>query len=504
MKEKIYKSNNLKCGMKRGSILVLFVAVFIFIQIVSVAADGGYFPPPGYWVRPGQQRAIIFYEDNTETLILTSGFQGNAKDLVWIVPTPSKPEITKASEEIFTNIAQLARPRYDYGYSYGAIMEVSMGKVAESGVRVIESKQVDYYDVNVLLATSSNDLVKWFNENNYSYPKEYSYVLEHYINKGWYFTAIKVSPEAQGATEVIVDLKEGNPTPVKLTFLSEKVVFPLKISSVDFKPEDEEKYGPASEESIGATRKDKNGNIWTKVDNDTWTTDAARYKWTKWGNMLIDEQPGGINYEPYYYRYKNYIPIQIYVIADGKYEADGNFYIQYGNWVKKSQIEKLGDDENGEALLQPTKKKYFLTAMQASYQKSKMDEDLFLKKADKNKKVNAGLEAWQIFLYGLIIALFLFMGWIFTPLGIMFIAGTLILFFSSNKTARIFGWIMEIFSLVITLTIAVILFIIAIINHSLGNYIIISTLITSLLIIGLMVLFIVLNSRYKKNDRLRR
>lgn len=477
-----------------------FILISIFVSSL-VLADGGYFPRPGYWVRPGQQRAIIFHEGNVETLILTSGFQGNAKDLVWIIPTPTKPEITKANEKVFTNVAKLVTPQYSYGFGY-ELMAKSVTGVEEEGVVVIESKQVDYYDVNVLVAANSQDLVKWFNENNYSYPEEYAYVLNHYIDKGWFFTAIKVSPEAQGATEVIQDLKEGNPTPVKMVFLSEKIVFPLKISSVDFKPKDEVKYGAAKDEAVGATRKDKDGNIWTKVTINLYGEgewNSSSFGSGRVVDSWIDMQPGGINYyeEDYRYRYSNYIPIQLYVIADSKYEAD-EFYIQYGNWVKKSQIEELGDDENGKPFLQPKSKKYFLTSLSASMQKSQMDDDVYLKKAKDNQKVNAEPETWQIFVYGLIIGLILFTVWIFTPLGIMFIAGSLILFLSSNKIARVFGWVMETFSFVVTLVIGIIIFALAAANSSLGNYIVISWLVTCLLLLGIMLLLIILQIKYKK------
>jgi len=474
----------------------LLVLVSITSQISFVRADGGYFPGPDYWVRPGQQRAIILYEDNTETMILTSGFQGNAKDLVWIIPTPTKPELTKANEEVFTNMARLAMAKRDYGYGYASILAASKAG-GDSGVVVVESKQVDYYDVNIIVATNSNELVKWFNDNDYQYPEKYAYVLNHYISKGWFFTAIKISPEAQGATEVIQDLREGNPTPVKLVFLSDKLVFPLKISSIDFKPE-EKKYGPASQESIGATRKDEEGNVWVKGSDGLWTTNDSSYAGTSWSDMLIDQQPGGVSYMiPY--RYGDYIPIQLYILADSKYEST-NFYVQYGNWVKERQIEDLGEDDNGEPLLQPEKDKYFLTSLSANYQRSQMDDDLFLKKADDNKKVNAGPEAWQVFVYGLVIGFVVFITWVLSPLGIMFIVGSLILFLSLNKTARIFGWVIELFSLGLTLIIGILFLIITAMNGALGNYVVVSVLITAVLVLVIMNLVIFLQIRYKKDD----
>jgi hypothetical protein len=376
-------------------------------------------------------------------MIVTSGFIGNAKDFVWIIPTPAKPEITKASEKVFENAAKLAQPVYGNRGIGGIELMAAGGAKAGIGVEVIESKKVDYYDVTVLSATSSDDLVRWFNANDYSYSQEFEYVLRYYVKKGWYFTAIKVSPETQGAREVTMDLQEGHPTPVKMVFSSKDIVFPLKISSVDFKPESEE----------------------------------------------------GI-----YYRYGSYVPIQLYVIADGKYQAD-MFNIQYGNWVKKSEIEGLGDDENGEPFIRPEGRKYYLTSLYSSYSKSLMDEDIVLKSAPDNKKVNAGPETWQIFLYGLGIGMLLLIAWTLCPLGIMFVIGALILFLSSNRAARIFGWIIEIFSLAATLIIGVIFFSMTAMNNSLGNYVVVSFLITCLVIVCLCVLLITLELRYKKAER---
>lgn len=77
-------------------------------------------------------------------------------------------------------------------------------------------------------------------------------------------------------------------------------------------------YGPAKDELIGAERKDGSGNIWTKQEDGMWkieqnnlygewiiengrgySTGNIGFNGTSWGDMLIDEQPGGINYNRY-------------------------------------------------------------------------------------------------------------------------------------------------------------------------------------------------------------
>lgn len=520
--------------MRKNIIFVL--AIFLILgSVASVVADGGYFPHPGYWVRPGQQKAVIFHEDNTENMILTSNFQGDAKDLVWIIPTPTRPEITKANEKVFTNVQKLVKPQYQYRFEYQTFGKAATAGMEDVGVVVIESKKVDYYDVNVLLATNSQDLIKWFNDNDYDYPEDYAHVLNYYINKGWYFTAIKVSPESEGATEVIQDLKEGHPTPVKLVFLTEKVVYPLKISSIDFsggfkispnlelnraaishledlgydelaeKETAVEAFNQIIADAVSDVKyEDSIANSYSiiipKSNYNNLKNQYCNYDSCIRSNLenvfMSYFSRSGVNLYP---NYRSYTPIYLYVISDGKYEAD-NFYIQYGNWVKKKQIEDLGDDENGNPYIQPEKRKYYLTYLSASLQKSQMDDDIFLKKADNNKKVNAGPENWQIFIYGLLIGFVLFLTWVFTPLGIMFIAGSLILFFSKSKSAGIFGWIIEIFSLLITFLAGSVFFMIALFNNSAGNYIVVSVLISWLLLLGIMILLIVLQVKHRKQN----
>ena len=137
--------------------------------------------------------------------------------------------------------------------------------------------------------------------------------------------------------------------------------------------------------------------------------------------------------------------------------------------------------------------------MYAYLQKSQMDEDLVLSKADDNKKINAGPETWQLFTYGLLIGLMVFFIWLFTPLGIMFVAGILMIFFSSTRVVRVIGWVLEIISLVITLVFALVFLAIAAWNEALGNYVVMSVLITALFVLLLMGLFFILQIKFKKD-----
>lgn len=507
-----------------GGLIVLGILI---VSLGGVFADGMYAPRLGYWVEPGQQRAVIFYEEGVETMLVTTDFKGDASEFAWIIPTPSKPMVTKASEKVFTNVAKLAQPQYDNGgWGYRVLEDAMYTSEAEkaNGVIVVDSQQIEYYDVITLVASDSKELAEWFEKNNYSYPKEYSYVLDSYIKNGWYFTAVKISADARRA-EVVQDLKQGHPTPLKLTFQSDRMIFPLRISSVDF----DKGFSLTANLELSA----KAISHLKKIGYTDWTTEDGAIKAF---NMIVSDAMTGKSYsnsvasnytlmisqysydtlsrycQPiqqycvsnnleqairnYFsnqgiylgYSYDNYVPIQIYLIADGKYEAD-NFYIQYANWVDNSDIEKLGYDDHGEPYISPKGDDYFITSMSASMQRSQMDEDLVFREAEDNKKVNAGPEFWEVFVYGLLIGIITFLIWLFTPLGILFIVGGLMVFFATSRGLKLAGWILNWVAFMITAVVAVIFLGIAAFNGGLGHYAVLSVLSTAgfaLIVMGIL------------------
>ncbi|MBI4709254.1 MAG: hypothetical protein HY764_03570, partial [Candidatus Portnoybacteria bacterium] len=65
-----------------------FLAISVILAPICVLADGGLFMPPDVYMYETDQRAVIFYENNVETLILSTTFRGSAKDFGWVVPVP--------------------------------------------------------------------------------------------------------------------------------------------------------------------------------------------------------------------------------------------------------------------------------------------------------------------------------------------------------------------------------------------------------------------------------
>lgn len=375
---------------------LIFLLVLEFLFPASLFADGIIIPPPYYQVQETAQKAVIWHDGNTETLILSITFRGDAEDFGWVVPVPSKPEVSKASDEIFTALEELTIPkvqRYPTPFGFGGY------KLAPevSTVQVIETKRVDIYEVTVLRSGTSKDLSDWLSKNNYPYPKNAAYILDDYIANNWYFVAAKVSTEALGY-KTTQQLRDGHATPLKIVFKSEKIIYPLKISSVisDYSgypvfppsPTTPEIPPPKKIEPFEASP--SSGEVApqeSKISPETEWQHPPKY------TIPLPEE---------------YVNIVLYVFANRKKTVPG-FNIDYASSIKPETIANLAFDEKGSPWVKPTKK-MFLTKLARSMKTSEMTTDLILRDAEDNKPVNApgaidisGFRFWLVILVPLLL-----------------------------------------------------------------------------------------------------
>ncbi|OGG86651.1 hypothetical protein A3B87_03055 [Candidatus Kuenenbacteria bacterium RIFCSPHIGHO2_02_FULL_39_13] len=311
--------------LKRIAFALLAVS---FLAPTVVLADGMIVPRPDRYVWETEQKAVIFYENNQETLVLSVSFQGNAEDFAWIVPTPSRPEVSKSSDELFTSLQELTAPIYDYPQPM-PLRDASSVGYDEQGVYVLETKQIDYYKITVLEANNVDSLSQWLKDNGYQYPESGKYILDSYIKSGWYFTAIKIVDDYASAN-IEYQLNSGHAIPLKLEFAASKIVYPLKISAI--------------------------------------------------------EHQNNIRSDRYYQNQQ--LGILLYVITDNKQELP-QFSTQYAGWLKKNSLENLAYDDNGNAWLRPAKDKYFLSKLYRLMTRAEMNSDLYLRQAGNNTTVNA-------------------------------------------------------------------------------------------------------------------
>jgi hypothetical protein len=193
------------------------------------------------------QKAFITWDpvEQVETFTVQPKFEGNAADFGMVIPTPSRPKLDEMPREFFKELAvfTILEPmdldkykRFPRTFALGAALPESASAPRKRSVKVLEAGVVGSLDYKIIQAERADDLYEWLRDNKYSYAGDEA-TLDFYIRKKWYFTVMKIDPmqmkkKPDGSYE-------GEVTPTRFTFASEKLVYPLKITQISVKDKTE-------------------------------------------------------------------------------------------------------------------------------------------------------------------------------------------------------------------------------------------------------------------------
>src|SRR5436309_3042308 len=188
------------------------------------------------------QKVFITWDptEKVETFTVQPRFEGNAADFGMVIPTPAKPKLDEMPRDFFKELAvfTILEPmdiqKYKPLYLLGAPRAAGGGDESKKAptVKVLEAGIVGSLDYKIIQASKADDLYAWLKENKYSYSGDEA-TLDFYIKKGWFFTVMKIDPMQMKKRKD--GSYEGEVTPTRFTFASEKLVYPLKVTQISVK-----------------------------------------------------------------------------------------------------------------------------------------------------------------------------------------------------------------------------------------------------------------------------
>lgn len=164
----------------------------------------------------------------TEHLILSVSWQGDAEDFAWVVPVPNIPEITVTNPQLFWELSAFTAIKTP-GNGGGVSCYGGAGGPPGGGVDVIEEEVVGPYATAIISATNATALTDWLNANGYTFPEDGEEIISEYIEKEWYFVATRINAVDNDTGYA---LAAGAIEPMVLSFASDQIVYPLRISSL--------------------------------------------------------------------------------------------------------------------------------------------------------------------------------------------------------------------------------------------------------------------------------
>jgi hypothetical protein len=231
----------------RRLIIVLAAGLPLLAGLTPAESACCYFSAQNTDVNQPAQKAFITWDpvEKVETFTVQPKFEGNAADFGMVVPTPTQPKLDDMPKDFFKHLAvfTILEPMDLSKYKQITFAARSRGPAPggavqerKTTVRVLEAGVVGSLDYKIITAEKADDLYQWLKDNKYSYSGDEA-TLDFYIKKKSFFTVMKIDPmQLKKRADGTYD---GEVTPTRFTFASDKLHYPLKITQLSVKSQTE-------------------------------------------------------------------------------------------------------------------------------------------------------------------------------------------------------------------------------------------------------------------------
>lgn len=206
--------------------------MIVFLVCIGAAADRGSIPfTPGVQIFEPNQRAIIAWTGTIEVLILTTDlYASDATRVLEVIPVPSEPVVELGEFECFDRALEIINNNISFsGRGKSRSATESMNSV--SAGEITFHKRLGQHDVSIARVLDSDYFSEWvmnyLSEQGVEkavIPEGLTNIIKKYLSEDYEWFAFDV---------VDIGTEKGSLKPLKYTFPSEKLYYPLKITSME-------------------------------------------------------------------------------------------------------------------------------------------------------------------------------------------------------------------------------------------------------------------------------
>jgi Uncharacterized protein conserved in bacteria (DUF2330) len=178
------------------------------------------------------ERAMLAWDGKTQDILMSFNVSGSSDKAAWVMPVPSAAKVSLGDTEVFDELGRLTAPRVEYRDSWwptftwllpGAGLSETAGAPG-GAVNVLGRQRIGPFDVTRLAANDPAALATWLADKGFPRPDGLEANLAPYIADHWEIVAIQLAP-AQAGESLTGDLQ-----PLRLSFTSDKLVYPMRLS----------------------------------------------------------------------------------------------------------------------------------------------------------------------------------------------------------------------------------------------------------------------------------
>lgn len=187
------------------------------------------------------ETAIVTRVGARETIDMRLSMQSVAADAALIIPTPTPAVVSAGSTADFTRYAAITAPLVETrthwwtpsGGRDGAVGSRAPGSGATGAPTVVQQVTLGPLEATVLRGGDLAGLRQWLSDNGYQLKPAISDAMAPYVADHWSFVAIRLSSTTP---------LSGPLDPVRLTFESDRLVYPMRMSSAATSPQQVKLY----------------------------------------------------------------------------------------------------------------------------------------------------------------------------------------------------------------------------------------------------------------------
>ncbi|MFI6943003.1 DUF2330 domain-containing protein [Streptomyces sp. NPDC050418] len=187
--------------------------------------------------------SAVRWDGRQEEIAMRLSVQGTAHEAAWIMPVPARADVELGDRALFSELTGLTAPvrkERTYFWPRAGDFPFSPSRAGRTGdssaggapsVEVTGREQLGPFDVAHLSASDPDALADWLDGEGFRLSDRLGQALRPYVDQGWQYVAIRLAPEKLGGP------LRGQLEPLRISFPSDRLVYPMRLSHLAAQPQ---------------------------------------------------------------------------------------------------------------------------------------------------------------------------------------------------------------------------------------------------------------------------
>jgi hypothetical protein len=199
-----------------GTLVGVLLAITAAAGPAAACGCGAVAPAVGTTAQSTSESAILSLVGGVQTTQLSLGFDSAVPTAGLVVPTPTPATVAAGDPALFDAVDRQTAPEPRYVDDWWGVAPPT-----EAEPKVLSRIRVGALEAVTLDADDSAGLGGWLSANGYELPAEAAGMLGEYVDRDWFFVAVKLANDAT---------LDGTLQPIQFSFATDHLVYPAGLT----------------------------------------------------------------------------------------------------------------------------------------------------------------------------------------------------------------------------------------------------------------------------------